>query len=90
MMTVFLPLNESLFSDPALVCPLRLALDLLNSVHGTIFYDTFGDHSQVCQTKSVDSQVHDWVVYKMGTILGSVGHRVKIHKKNNPGLPGNC
>ena len=43
-------------------------------------YDIFGDHSQTCQTKSVDSQVHDWVVYKMGTLLGSVGHRVKIHK----------
>ena len=26
------------------------------------------------------SQVKDWVVYKMGTPLGSVGHRVKIHK----------
>ncbi len=22
--------------------------------------------------------VHDWVVYKLGTLLGSVGHRVKI------------
>ena len=22
----------------------------------------------------------DWVVYKLGTLLGSVGHRVKIHK----------
>ena len=43
-------------------------------------YDTFGDHFQTCQTKSVDSQVHDWVVYKLGVILGSVGHRVKIHK----------
>jgi hypothetical protein len=28
----------------------------------------------------VTSQVHDWVVYKLGGILGSVGHRVKIHK----------
>ena len=26
------------------------------------------------------SQIHDWVVYKMGVILGSVGHRVKVHK----------
>ncbi len=24
-------------------------------------------------------QVHDWVVYKLGTLLGSPGHRVKIH-----------
>ena len=23
--------------------------------------------------------VHDWVVYKLGALLGSVGHRVKIH-----------
>ena len=26
------------------------------------------------------SQVYDWVVYKLGTLLGSVGHRVEIHK----------
>ncbi len=26
------------------------------------------------------SQVHDWEVYRLGDILGSVGHRVKIHK----------
>ena len=25
------------------------------------------------------SQVHDWVVYKMGTLLSSVGNLVKIH-----------
>ena len=31
-------------------------------------------------TKSAASQVHDWVVYKLGTLFGSVGHRVKIHK----------
>ncbi len=35
---------------------------------------------QTCQTKSAVSQVHDWVVYKLGTLLGSVGHRVIIHK----------
>ncbi len=34
---------------------------------------------QTCQTKSAVSQVHDWVVYKLGSLLGSVGHRVKIH-----------
>jgi hypothetical protein len=28
----------------------------------------------------VVSQVHDWVVYRLGDILGSVGHKVKIHK----------
>ena len=63
----------------ALVCPLRLSLDLLNSVHTTL-YDIFGDYLQTCQTKSATSQVHDWVVYKMGSLLGSVGHRVNIHK----------
>jgi hypothetical protein len=29
---------------------------------------------------SLISQVHDWVVYRLGVILGSVGHKVKIHK----------
>jgi hypothetical protein len=28
--------------------------------------------------------VHDWVVYRFGVILGSVGHRVKIHKITPP------
>jgi hypothetical protein len=41
--------------------------------------DYFGDHLQTCQTKSVSTQVHDWVVHRLGGILGSVGHRVKIH-----------
>jgi hypothetical protein len=35
---------------------------------------------QTCQVKSLTSQVHDWVVYRLGDILGSVGHKVKIHK----------
>ena len=35
---------------------------------------------QTCQVKSAVTQVHDWVVYRLGDILGSVGHRVKIHK----------
>jgi hypothetical protein len=43
-------------------------------------YDTFGDHLKTCQTKSANSQVHDWVVYKLGALLGSVGHKVKINK----------
>jgi hypothetical protein len=30
--------------------------------------------------KSTASQVHDWVVYLLGGIFGSVGHRFKIHK----------
>jgi hypothetical protein len=35
---------------------------------------------QTCQVKSAASQAHDWVLYRLGGILGSVGHRVKIHK----------
>ena len=42
-------------------------------------YDPFGDHLQTCQTKSAASQVHDWVVYKLGALLGSVGHQIKIN-----------
>ena len=30
--------------------------------------------------KSAATEGHDWAVYKLGGILGSVGHRVKIHK----------
>ncbi len=47
-------------------------------------YDLFGDHLHTCQTKSAASQVHDWVVYKLGALLGSVGHRVKIHNITPP------
>jgi hypothetical protein len=42
--------------------------------------DCFGDHLQTCQVKSAATQVHDWAAYKLSGILGSVGHRVKIHK----------
>jgi hypothetical protein len=49
-------------------------------VCNTFDYDVCGDHLQTCQVKSEDSQVHDWVVYRLGDILGSVGHKVKIHK----------
>jgi hypothetical protein len=41
--------------------------------------DYFGDHLQTCQAKSATTQVHDWVVNRLGGILSSVGHRVKIH-----------
>ncbi len=34
---------------------------------------------QTCQAKSAATQVHDWVVHRLGVILSSVGHRVKIH-----------
>ncbi len=43
-------------------------------------YYSYGDHLQTCQTKSVDSQIHEWVVYKLVVLLGLVGHKVKIHK----------
>ncbi len=35
---------------------------------------------QTYKVKSTVSQVHDWVLYRLGVIFGSVGHRVKIHK----------
>ncbi len=34
----------------------------------SFFYDSYGNHSQTCQTKSVDSQIHEWVVYKLGVL----------------------
>jgi hypothetical protein len=43
-------------------------------------HDSFGDYLQTCRVKSAASQVHDWVVHRLGGILGSVGQRVKIHK----------
>ena len=61
-------------SIPALIGPSQQCA--CNVFH----HDSFGDHLQTCQVKSAASQVHDWVVYRLGGILGSVGHRVKIHK----------
>ena len=43
-------------------------------------HDMYGDHLQTFQVKSAASQLHDWVVHRLGDLLGSVGHRVKIHK----------
>ena len=40
-------------------------------------YDSYGDHLQTCQIKSLVSQVHDWFVYNLDGFLGSW---VKIHK----------
>ncbi len=40
-------------------------------------HDFFGDHLQTCKVKSAASQVHDWVVYRLGGIFG---WWVKIHK----------
>jgi hypothetical protein len=59
---------------PALIGPSQWCV--CNVFH----YDSFGDHLQTCRVMSVASQSHDWVVYRLGDILGSVGHRVKIHK----------
>ena len=42
--------------------------------------DDFDYDVLTCQVKSAASQVHDWVVYRLGDILGSMGHKVKIHK----------
>ena len=61
-------------SIPSLIGPSQRCT--CNAFH----YDDFGDHFQTCQVKSVVSQVHDWVVYRLGVILGSVGHKVQIHK----------
>jgi hypothetical protein len=49
-------------------------------VCNTFLYDSYDHHLQTCQTKSVVPQVHEWVVYKLGVLLDSVGHKVKIHK----------
>ena len=57
-------------SIPALIGPSQWCV--CNVFH----YDDFGDHLQTCQVKSAVSQVHDWVVYRLGGILGSVGHKV--------------
>ena len=46
----------------------------------TFHYVTYGDHLQTCQTQSADLQAHDWVVYRLGALFGSVGHKVEIHK----------
>ncbi len=59
---------------PALIGPSQWCV--CNVFH----YDVFGDHFQTCKDKSVASQVHDWVVYRLGDILDSVGYKVKIHK----------
>ena len=80
-MTAFRPLNGSLFFYSSLGVPTPVLLGPAQQcVCNAFSYEIFGDHSQTCQTKSADSQVHDWVVYKLGSLLGSVGHRVKLHK----------
>jgi hypothetical protein len=58
---------------PELIGPLR------QCPCNTFQIDYFGDHLQTCQGKSVATQVHDWVVRRLGVILICVGHRVKIN-----------
>jgi hypothetical protein len=73
-----LPLWETWFCSslgvpiPALIAPPQQYA--CNVFH----YDTGGNHLQKFQTQSVVLQVHDWVVYKLGALLGSVGHNVYI------------
>ncbi len=38
-------------------------------VDKVFLYDSYGDHLQTCQTKSASSQVHEWMVYKLGVLL---------------------
>jgi hypothetical protein len=38
------------------------------------------EYVSLSQTQSAVLTAHDWVVYKLGALLGSVGHKVKIHK----------
>jgi hypothetical protein len=59
----------------------RVRLTVQNVRHINPFhYDSFGDHLQTCQVTCVDSEVYDWVVKVQVGCLGSVVHRVKIHK----------
>jgi hypothetical protein len=46
-------------------------------------YDIYGDHFQTWQTQSGVLHSHDCVVYKIGDLLGSVGHNVMIHQDHS-------
>ncbi len=46
----------------------------------TLFIITLSEITYRLAKTSLPVQVHDWVVYRLGVILGSVGHKVKIHK----------
>ena len=74
------PVSEfslSLYGHPFLYTLFSSPFTLI--INNIIYFRLFGDHLQTCRVKS-PTQVHDWVVYRLGGILGSVGHRVKIHK----------
>jgi hypothetical protein len=74
-----LPLWETWFSS-TLGVPIPVLIGPSQQYVFNVFrYDLYGDHLQTCQTQSGSSQVHDWVVYRLGTLFGSVGQMVKIH-----------
>jgi hypothetical protein len=83
VLQVFLTLHS--FSVTLFTLGLRLFYSTANKLNSPsqecdsndFLYDSYGDHLQTCQTKSAASQVHEWVVYKLGALLGSVGRRVK-------------
>ena len=41
-------------------------------------FDPYGDHIQTCQSPALP--VDEWIVYKLGLLFRSVGHRFKTHK----------
>lgn len=43
-------------------------------------FDIFGDHLQTSQHQSAALHTHEWFVYRLSSILLSIGHRVKTHK----------
>ncbi len=61
------------------VCQFWYSLDPLSVVIVSVFIMT---RSEITYRpfKSETSQVHEWVVYRLGGILDLVGHRKKIHK----------
>ncbi len=79
-MIVFWPLNGKLLFALAYACLLRLSLDRLSNALVTLLPMTLlGIICRLVKQSQQLLKVHDWVVYKFGALLGSVGHRVKIH-----------
>ena len=70
--------NDDRFPLPRFCSSLGVPIPVLigppqQCVCNDFHYDLYGDHLQTCQA-------HDWVGYRLGTLFGSVGHQVKIHK----------
>ena len=74
-----LPLWETWFSFSLGVPIPTLTGPVQQCPYNDFHYDTYGDHLQTCETQSSVLQAHDWVVYRLGVMFGSVGHKVKIH-----------